>query len=459
MKLVYIIPGGGESSYCENCLRDLAMVGGLRQLGHDAMVLPLYLPLPVNRADLPGGVAAPTKDAPSGRHRRLDRASGQTPIFFGGINVYLQQRFALFRKTPRWLDWLLDRPRLLRLAARRTGMVAAGELGEATLSMLRGEEGRQAKELERLAEWLAGGDAPEIVCLSNGLLAGMARRIRQQARCRVVCLLGDEDEFLDALPEPWRGRAWDELRRRAGDIDLFLPVSRFYAEYIRQRLALPPERVRVVHPGLDAEAYGAAAGECQPPRACPQGATPAIGFLSRLCAAKGLGLLVEAFGRLKREERFRSLRLRLAGGHAPEDAAFLARLESGLRADGLRAAVDILPNLDLQPRLEFLRSLTVLSVPSLRGDAFGLPLVEAMACGVPVVQPNWAAFPEILEGGGGLLVKPGSSAELAHGLAQVLTDAALARQMGQAGRQAVLARFSATAAAQRLADACQGAAV
>ena len=51
------------------------------------------------------------------------------PIFFGGINVYLQQKFALFRHTPRWLDDILDHRGLLRLAGRRSTMTQGAELG------------------------------------------------------------------------------------------------------------------------------------------------------------------------------------------------------------------------------------------------------------------------------------------------------------------------------------------
>src|SRR5574340_1735754 len=116
MKIVWIIPGSGDSFYCENCLRDLAMAQALRKAGHDVLGVPLYLP-------------------PLGKAPRL---LGLTPIFFGGLNVYLQQKLALFRRTPRFLDRLLDSPMLLRWASRFAGRTSPEELARTTLSMLQG---------------------------------------------------------------------------------------------------------------------------------------------------------------------------------------------------------------------------------------------------------------------------------------------------------------------------------
>lgn len=132
MRIVQIVPGLGDSFYCENCLRDAALVTAMRKLGHDILMVPMYLPFQVDR----------------------NETVSNAPIFFGGINVYLQQKSAFFRRTPAWLDRLFDRPKLLGWVARKAGMTDARDLGEMTISMLRGEQGRQAKELDRLVEWL-----------------------------------------------------------------------------------------------------------------------------------------------------------------------------------------------------------------------------------------------------------------------------------------------------------------
>jgi hypothetical protein len=129
---------------------------------------------------------------------RTDQTAG-TPIFFGGINVFLEQQSALFRKSPGWLHRLLASPSLLKLAAGAAGKTRAEDLGELTISMLRGEEGHQARELDDLIRWLRL-EKPDVVCLSNSLLAGMARRIRAEVRAPVICSLQGEDFFLDGLP-------------------------------------------------------------------------------------------------------------------------------------------------------------------------------------------------------------------------------------------------------------------
>src|SRR6184192_1704871 len=177
MRLVQLSAGTG-SFYCGTCLRDNALVVELRRQGHDALMVPLYLPLVVDET--------PSVD--------------DTPLFYGGVNVYLQQKSALFRHSPRWLDQLFDAPPVLRLAASRAGSTEAHELGDLTVSTLRGEEGHQIKELDRLADWLIEM-RPEIVCLSNALLVGLARRIKQKTGAAVVCTLQGEDSFLDSLPK------------------------------------------------------------------------------------------------------------------------------------------------------------------------------------------------------------------------------------------------------------------
>src|SRR6266851_579612 len=131
MRIVLITAGTG-SFHCGTCMRDNALVTELRRMGHDAVMVPLYLPTILDEAP----------------------ASPEVPRFYGGINVYLQQKSGLFRKTPRVLDKLLDSPGILKAAAARAGMTSARELGDITISMLKGEEGLQVKELDRLVDWL-----------------------------------------------------------------------------------------------------------------------------------------------------------------------------------------------------------------------------------------------------------------------------------------------------------------
>lgn len=428
MRIVQITPGSGGNFYCANCIRDSAAVRALRKAGHDALMVPMYLP-PADEAD----------------SRRA------APIFFGGINVYLQQKFSLFRKTPRWLDRLFDRPGLLKWVGRKARMTNAAELGETTLSMLRGEHGRQVKELDRLVEWLASRDRPDVVVLSNALLLGLARRIKDSLGAVVACLLQDEDTFLDMLPEPLRSRAWQSVSRRAAEADVFISVSRYYAEVMRERLELPAERIAVVYPGIDPGGYAPAGTPPDP---------PTLGYLSRMCREKGLDTLVEALVILKKDDRFAHLKLRVAGGKTADDDAFVDEVRLRLSDAGLTEDVEFLPNLPLPGKQAFLRTLSVLSVPERHGEAFGLHLLEALASGVPVVAPRNGAAPELVEAtGGGLLCEPEDPASLAAALAELLLDPQRARDLGRRGREAVLANFTAERAALELTRAFEEAAL
>jgi glycosyltransferase involved in cell wall biosynthesis len=91
----------------------------------------------------------------------------------------------------------------------------------------------------------------------------------------------------------------------------------------------------------------------------------------------------------------------------------------------------------------------VFSVPARYGEAFGLYLIEAMAAGVPVVQPRTAAFPEIIEAtGGGVLCEPGNPKSLADAIEQLLLNPQRARALGKIGRNAVFEKFNAEAMAK-----------
>ena len=417
MRIAHITPGSGGSFYCENCLRDIALVKALRDQGHDAFTVPMYLPVTI---DEPGFQNA-------------------GDVFFGGINAYLQQISPVFRHTPRWVDRLFDSPTLLRWVATRASMTRARGLCEMTLSMLRGADGRQAKEVTRLVDWLATGERPDVVCLSNLLLAGLAEPIRRQTGARVVALLQDEDTWIDAMPPPYRDQVWSLLAEKAHGLDGLIAVSRFYADAMAGRLGVERSRVSVVRVGLPLEGYEPAV----PPT------PPTLGYLARMSEGLGLGILADAFLLLRQRPGLESLRLKIAGGYTADDVPFLATLRRRLAAAG--APAEFLPNLGRPERQAFLRDLSVLSVPTSAGGAFGLFLIEAMACGVPVVQPRAGAFTELVElTNGGLLYMPNDAPTLAAALESILLDPALAAEHGRQGRRAVREHFTSARMAQEI---------
>lgn len=448
MNIVQITPGAG-GMYCGNCFRDNALVAALRQRGHEVLMVPLYLPMTLDE----------------------ENQSAGTPTFFGGINVYLQQQSAFFRRAPKWLHSLLDSPALLKLAAGRAAKTRASDVGELTVSMLRGEEGNQVRELDELVAWLKTQLRPDVVLLSNALLVGFTRKLKAELGCKVVCNLQGEDAYLDSMPSPLREQVWSLLAERCRDCDLFLAPSRYFGDTMAKRLGLPAEKVKVVFNGISLDGYGT--NQCsvignqsegvRAPGAsalntehCPLNAAPTLGYFARMCRDKGLDLLVETFIELKRRGTVPGLKLKVGGGCGPGDEPFVAQLKAHLRRAGCYDDVSFHPNLTREQKVAFLRSITVFSVPALYGEGFGLYLIEALAAGVPVVQPRHAAFPELVEATGGGVVAEANAAALAAAIEALLLDPARAMTLGEAGRRAVQERFTMAQMAQGVEEAVEG---
>jgi len=278
------------------------------------------------------------------------------------------------------------------------------------------------------------------------LLAGLAPGIKRRLGCRVICSLQGEDSFLDSLPEPHRTQAWAGLAATVPHVDCFVGVSRYYADLMAARMGLAPEKIAVVRNGVALESLAPAAA---PPE------VPTIGYFARLCHGKGLHLLVEAFILLKERGNLPGLRLRIGGAKTALDEAYVTDQEARLIEAGVRQDVEILPNIPAEDKTRFLQSLSVLSVPATYGESFGLFVIEAMACGVPVVEPEHAAFPEIIHAtGGGVLCAPEDPGSLAAALEQLLLTPGLALELGRRGRAAVEKDFSATRMARDFAAVC-----
>ncbi len=445
MTIVQLTPGTG-GMYCGNCFRDNALVAELRRLGHQALMVPLYLPLKLEEADQSVG----------------------TPIFFGGINVYLDQNVPLFRAAPHWLRSLLSSPGLLAKAAGHSAKTRAEDVGDILISMLRGETGRQAREIEDLVAWLARQPRPDAICLSNALLLGMAQPLKRRLGTRLLCFLQGEDSYLDSLAPLTRESAWQLLREKAADADLFIAPNRYFAELMENRLRLPHGKVRVIPDGIRLEGYlgtqtadgrrqtegGTAVTQSQTPSPISGPRSPTVGYFARMCPEKGLHVLVEAFVELRRRGRVPEARLKVGGGCGPSDEAYVAELKSRLAQEGLAESVSFHPNLDREQKIAFLRSLDVFSVPATYPEAFGMYLVEALAAGVPVVQPRFASFPEFVETtGGGVLYDPADKYGLADALERLLLNPGEISRLGATGQRAAHESFSAARMAQEVAEA------
>jgi glycosyltransferase involved in cell wall biosynthesis len=418
MRIIHLTPGTG-SFHCGSCLRDNALIKALRGRGHDALMVPLYLPLVTDR----------------------EEASPEQPVRVGGISLYLQQKFPWFHRMPKFVHRWINSPGLLRKASERMGMTSAKDLGEMTLGSLAGEDGRQWAEWKKLVLWLKEQPKADVISLSNSLLTGLAGAIKKETGAWIVCSLQGEDSFLDTLISPYREQCGEALRANAKNVDLFIAPSRFYADSMALRLGVETSKVAVMANGIDASPF---------PISDPDPNSPMIGYLARMIHGKGLTVLVDAFIELVRRNRVPRVRLKVGGAFTPADEKYVADLKSRLEAAGCRDRVEFLPNLDFTEKMRFFRDLTVFSVPAIYGEAFGLYVIEALACGVPVVQPDSGAFPELIAATqGGLICRVDDAVSLADELERVIADPMLREKLSLQGMQSVRQHFHSGAMAER----------
>ena len=422
---------GAAKMYCGSCLRDNALAAELKRQGHDVILLPLYTPT------------------------RTDESNVSEPVvLMNGISVCLDQQAAFFRKSHRLLDRLWGAPWMLKLASQTSIEVDPHLLGAMTVSMLRGEDGFQLKEIRKLSAWLEHWlwheprheTPPDVVTLPNSLLIGLARPIRQALQRPVCCTLQGEEIFLRQLQEPYRGQALELIRARIHDVDGFVAVSHYSAGYWIRELGIAENQMHVVPLGINLEGYPA------PERAPHQPFQ--VGYLARVAPEKGLHVLVESYIRLRRETGFSGAMLQAAGYLAPEHRAYLRGIERQMKDAGFGAEFHYHGELDRVRKIEFLNSLHLLSVPCTYDEPKGIFLLEAMAAGVPVVQPRRGAFPEILaQSGGGVLVEPDNAASLADAIYRLWKAPEERAELGRRGAQGVRAHYGVSQMAERALEA------
>ena len=420
MRLLSITAGAG-AMYCGSCLRDNALAAELMARGHEVSLLPVYTPT--------------LTDEPNVSDHR---------VFFGGISVYLQQHVPLFRHTPAIFDRVWDAPAVLRtVAGRSMAAVDPRFLGAMTVSMLRGEHGFQGKEIVKLVDWVRGQPPFDLVVLPNSLLLGLAPPLARALGRPVVCTLQGEDLFLAGLPDEDREESRRLIRSHRDSVARFVAVSDFYADHMADYLDLPRARIRTVPLGI--HAAGEPAPEASPP---PRPFT--AGFFARIAPEKGLHQLAEAYTLLRRDGRVPAGRLEAAGYLAPEHHGYLETIQAGLAAAGLAGEFRYHGAVDRDAKMRFLRSLDVASVPSPYAEPKGMSVLEALACGTPVVQPAHGAFPEILgRTGGGVLFTPGDVASLAAAIAELHDDPYRRRALGEQGARGVRREYSVGRMAER----------
>lgn len=476
MKVAYVT-AGGAGMYCGSCMRDNTLAAALHRSGVDITLIPTFTPIRTDEEDV-----------------SVDR------VFLGGINVYLEERSALFRRLPKFVRRTLDSPRLLRGLSKLALQTRRSEDGAIARSLLRGEDGPHAAEIRDLVDFLANDIRPDVVNLTNLLIAGFVPALKRRADVPVFVTLQGDDVFLDALEPRDREDVLAGMRRIARGIDGFVVFNAYSRDAMAELFEIPEDRFHIVplglstaetfaDPGFDAPGSETGEGTAGPragrrsvepladtddrsashPRDDAAGSEPdgtfarprprTVGYLARIGPEKGFHVLVDAFLELRTMPGMEDVRLRAAGWLGPADRPFFERERRRLEEAGALDAFEHVDVPEREDKIRLLRSLDAFSVPTVYREPKGIYVLEALAAGVPVVQPAHGSFPELLEQtGGGVLVPPEDPSALARALCDLLSDDARRRALGDEGRRGVLAHHRDEHMAQRTLDVWRGAA-
>ena len=421
MKVAYIT-AGAAGMYCGTCIHDNTMATVLKKHGHNVALIPTYTPTRTDEANV-----------------SMER------VFFGGVNVYLQQKLSIFRHTPWVFDKLLDNPTLLNGLAKFSSSTDAQDLGQLTVSMLLAEQGHQKKELAKLVKWLAEENRPDIVYLTNSMLVGFTREIKKALDVPVICALQGEDIFLQDLIEPYKTEALNLLQERAAEADGFVAPCHYYAQFMADAyLNLSVDKIDVVPLGLNMDGHGMPVEKSEPPPFI-------IGYLARICPEKGLHVLIDAFRILTEACGANNVQLHVAGYLGKKDEPYLEELVNQIQAWGLSDSFVHHGEVTRTQKIDFLNRLHIFSVPTIYRESKGLSIIEALANGVPVVLPHHGTFPEMMHATkGGILVEPESAEALAMGIMELINDADRREHHGKTGQINVHQKFNDEVIAEQL---------
>jgi glycosyltransferase involved in cell wall biosynthesis len=226
--------------------------------------------------------------------------------------------------------------------------------------------------------------------------------------------------------------------RRASKVIAVSAATRRSAETV---FGIPHERIRVIHNALDpAFLAHVAAPEAQARALERYGVNgPFVLYVGNIRPQKNVPRLIEAFSvlrdELKEHERFQNLRLLVVG----DDISLYPAVRRAALQTRTGQAVRFLGHVPLDALKAFYASASAFAFPSLH-EGFGLPPLEAMACGTPVLTSNVSSLPEVV-GGAALTVSPDNVFEIARGLKEILLDPELRARLIHRGHQQVN-RFS-----------------
>lgn len=410
MRVVYLT-AGAAGMYCGSCMHDNSLARAMIAEGVDTLLVPTYTPIRTDETDV-----------------SVDK------VFFGGVNIYLQQLAPWLKYTPRWLDQFLNSPKLIRWVASRGMETSPKQLGALTVSMLKGKQGNQRKEVDRLCDWLAKEIKPEALVLTNMLIAGFVPELKKRLKVPVAVTLQGDDIFLDYLPEPYRQQTIETMQQLVDGIDAFIAHSQDYGQRMAAILRIPSEKLHVTPLAIDTAPFHQQANVN---RSLPE--MPTVGYMARLAPEKGLHLLVDAFVKLHANAEMRSTRLRIAGWLGPSNQEYWEKQKQKIADAGLSEFVSYEGEIDHRHKVDFMHGIDVLCVPTTYRDPKGLFALEALASGTPVIVPAHGAFPEMLRRlGGGWSVAPDNVEDITERLRWVFANREESARIGKEAWPAVL---------------------
>jgi len=412
MKILFIVPGSGDSFYCGNCFRDNLQANSLRKAGHEVILMPLYLPV------------------------KYPSFNADTPLFFPATTFYAAEKFFNKGGMPKWMSRVLGSNPVLRIASSFSGTTSAAGLEGMTLSMIHGADAVFREQVSIMLDWIEHNEKPDIIHLSTTLLIGVAKAIKQRINIPVVCSLQDEELWIDSMEISYLQKAWKGIAENTGYIDQFVTTSEFYKSAITARIPQITD-VEVVYPGVNVSKY---ASDQFPP-------DPVIGYFYRMNRENGLGILAEAFVKLKKRNTVQNLKLKVAGGYTAQDHRFLKEVKRILRP--YMDDVDLWSTYDPERHADFYKQITLISVPVTFDESVGLYLCEAFAAGRPAVEPATGSFPEIT-GEAGIVYSPVNSDSLADAIEKLLADKTIFRHYCQKALELSQTRYNDEVMAARL---------
>ncbi len=419
LRVAYIAAGAG-GMYCGACAHDQAIVRALRRSGVDVLLVPLYTPLRWDGDEL--------------QHDR---------VFLGGVSAWMRQASPMLRPVSWALRPLLDSQLVLNAISRMAIQTDARKLGPMTVSVLQGMGGPHGQEMQRLASHLAEDFRPQVVHLSNTMLSGLARPLREAFPCAVVANVQGEEHFLAALTQPYRNRAVALLRQNLRDVERLIRPTWAGIDGILSLTERPREDFAVVPPAVEV-------GSAQ--RLPHSTGAIVIGYLSSIRPEKGLDLLVDAVRRVAGTADL-TIEFRIAGQVV--DAPWWESLRPKLQNMPDNVQCSYVGELDRDAKSVFLCACHIFCLPSRLPECRAMAALEAMACGCAVIGPNDGIFSEILADGAGLLFQTSSLLSLSAAIDTLIRDPAMiSRLSGKAMANA--ARYAAPRSAATLAQIYHG---